>query len=255
MNSQQLAQANIDNLHQLWQHMGAAACTLPGMQGFGQSTGWPHRCWPVTGKVDKTTALVNSLKYLEGNYIMPLCSGEHRLLQHILLENNYHVSSEQTAMFLDLQQTQLAREPAFVISPVHSHRAIHEWTHTASHAFGYLIDNKVMQGLVTLEGVCLYIVRIDNVPAATVMLYQRGEVTGIHQLGVIKEFRGRGLARKIMTDLTWLCANMDTRYLVLQASRAAERLYLSLGFTAQFMLKNYQRNANSMRANQRVRVI
>lgn len=43
MNKQELIDANINNLTQLWQRMGASPCTIKGMEQFVISNSWPVR--------------------------------------------------------------------------------------------------------------------------------------------------------------------------------------------------------------------
>jgi ribosomal protein S18 acetylase RimI-like enzyme len=72
---------------------------------------------------------------------------------------------------------------------------------------------------------------------------------GVHLVGVIADFRGRGIARALMQYIINLSIALDGKYLMLQASAAGESLYRELGFMKQFTIKNYQRALKNNKVN------
>jgi len=250
MNTSQLNTANIKNLTALWKVMGSTPCTSHDMENFQQSVSWPHRCWHhFEQAVNEIPTLNHNLKQLSEDCIIPLWKlqdTETEQLEKSLQSNEFTISSEQTAMYLDLNNYPVMKDPSPLIRPIFSPQGVQVWTDIAANSFGYEIDINVIQKILQHPDVHLYIIYEDNRPAATAMLFKTGEVIGLHQLGVLPEFRGKGIARKMMYDLINLCANTSSRYITLQASIAAERLYLQLGFTTQFKITNYQRSNNAV---------
>ncbi|MGD9000000.1 MAG: GNAT family N-acetyltransferase [Granulosicoccaceae bacterium] len=242
MRARQLATANIDNLTRLWRAMGSHPCTLEGMAGFEISTGWPYRCWPATS-VAVHAATGHGMQQLHEQYFVPVWQIENTqvvCLHSMLTANGFQIVSGQTAMALALDSHSITTPHAPLLQRITSQQAIRTWTAVASRAFGYDIDPSVFMTIAVYPELSLYLACVDAQPAATVMLFKTGDVIGVHQLGVLPEFRGQGLARRLMHEVIALCKGMAARHITLQASSAAERLYTGLGFTRQFRIENYQ---------------
>ncbi|HTF97185.1 MAG TPA: GNAT family N-acetyltransferase [Cellvibrio sp.] len=66
--------------------------------------------------------------------------------------------------------------------------------------------------------------------------------SGLTLIGVRENFRGQGIAKNIMQQVIQVSIAMGGKYLTLQASAAGEPLYRNLGFTPQFLIRNYRKN-------------
>lgn len=79
-----------------------------------------------------------------------------------------------------------------------------------------------------------YILYVDGKPAATGILLPNGTSGGVFNLGVLPEFRGKGLARKMMAFLMCRAGELKLSKLVLLSSPELEQMYTSLGFEKAF---------------------
>ena len=244
MNSEEAAIANIDNLTELWKLMGSKACLIEGGRQVHISDGWPYRCWHDPQQHHHNQKSSCDISKLENSYTVPvwnLDNSDTKPLRIILAESGFGIATEQLAMYLDLDNHYFFKQPEFVLRNVHSEQEINTWIRTAERAFGYSINSAVIHRIAKQEEVNLYMAFINKQPAATAKIYKTGKVMGIHQLGVVPEFRRRGLAKKIMQNLIWIGSNTRCRVITLQASSEAKELYSDAGFKYQFSIFNYRK--------------
>ena len=260
---QQLNKANISNLTQLWKLMGSQPLVSDKGGNWQTSTGWPNRCWIDWGEIDESALLIEeNLSQLKKQMIIPLWkeSGEvFTGLKQMLIHGGFEVSFEQTAMYLDLKNYQLVQSSKSELSKrelskndlkqkdkgllqvkeINSEKDIETWTNIASRSFGYQIDSSSIHHAAASSKVKLLLAFVDEQPAATAMLFDTGGIIGVHQVGVLPDFRGKGIARKLMKQVMELCVGLNGQYVTLQASVEGNGLYDSLGFREQFVIFNY----------------
>ena len=238
-------EANIANLTGLWKRMGVTTRFLTPSVPLHRCCSWPHRCW-VEGndRAESLAAMEGALEDLPDRSILPLWdwpTGSAMALERVLLERGYVHRSAQTAMVLDLEAHGPQGVPDAQVRRIDTPEDIDAWTDVCSRSFGYAIDGAVVRRLVDDPAVALYLIDHENSPAATALTLQTGNTIGVHQVGVPKEFRGKGLARKLMDHVMYACVESGSRYATLQASAAGAGIYRELGFVEQFEIRNYQR--------------
>jgi GNAT superfamily N-acetyltransferase len=260
-------QANLKNLTGLWRKYGAEEITLS-----NQSTGttisankqWPHRVWQSTAisntDLSDSSNLLSWLDQIPDAYIdqatVPVWPFESQNtssasepnaagLEQQLALKGWQCTFEQTAMYLPIQgidEQHISKSSDINIVRVSTSSQLSAWVNIASEAFGYTIDQTVFERLLHDTDIQILLGMLDHQPVATALLYQGGSVIGLHQMGVAKGFQGKGIAKNMMYGLITQCAQLQEEYLVLQASQAGKPLYESLGFKAQFGIKNYRKN-------------
>ena len=245
MHDQQLNMANIKNLSRLWQQMGARSCTLDGMDKFQISDSWPNRCWFEAGfSVDEITTIGRSIHLMADKLVIPvwdMAGTSKNLFESMLKNNGFTIISEQMAMSLDLNKHPIMPQYELDIIRIEAEQDINIWTNIASKSFQYEIDISIPKKIVVHPDVKLYMAYINDKPVATAMIFDTDDVTGVHQIGVLPEYRGHGVASKLMHNIINLCTQKSSRYITLQASTAGEYLYHKLGFKRQFKILNYQK--------------
>lgn len=250
---QALDQLNIANLTSLWQKMGVEDHSEFATDGLSISPTWPNRFW---FEWHATSAQINELNHflhcLPTRAVIPVWTGageQAAQLERYLQDECFQILFEQLAMYLDLQTivqqdfqalTQQDFSPLNIIK-VQTTPELIAWTETASAAFGYWIDINALQPLIADSNVQLLLVKKNDQPAATALIYKTGDIIGAHLVGVRENFRGQGIAKNLMLLVIQQAVVMGGKYLTLQASSAGEPLYRNLGFVAQFVIKNYQR--------------
>jgi len=253
-------EANIANLTGLWKKYNSQVIKSSLLTEVHVNIHWPHRCWfdwdnlsreeilqTLQPNVGKNTLLEN----VPVSAVIPVwpmmgiangdeCSG---LFEQQLLDNQWGCAFEQTAMYLVLKETReyLALEQAELqVKTVLTQDDVGEWVDIASDAFAYSINGDVIERLIDDKDIKILLGCHNEQAVASALLYKTDDIIGIHQVGVRQSFQGKGIARWFMQNIIETCAQWQGEYIVLQASHAGKSLYDSLGFKAQFLIKNYQ---------------
>lgn len=240
-----LNQLNIDNLTSLWRKMGVENNLAFSLDGLTISHTWPNRYWfDWNATANQTATLHNLLPHLPERAVIPVWMGtgeQAAQLELNLLDEDFRISFQQLAMYLDLQTAQREEIPPLDITKVQASQDLEIWTATASAAFGYWIDIIAIEKIVTDIDVTLLLVKQDGKPVATALVYRTGDIIGAHLVGVPEAYRGQGIAKALMRYVINLALDSGGKFLTLQASLAGEPLYRQLGFIPQFVIKNYHR--------------
>ncbi|WP_281558777.1 GNAT family N-acetyltransferase [Thalassomonas sp. RHCl1] len=262
LTEQELKLANLDNLTRLWQAMGANSLMLsPEHKGF-LSRSWPYRFWheqavAVPGReVSQPPGWLDHLASLPVNTVIPVWPSlydGHKSLEQALMDAGYMHSLELVAMALTPGEDmgkgigkgeQHHAAGGLRLTTCASDDEIKRWSRIGSEAFGYEIDFTVVQALAENSDARVILAYEEGQVVATALLfhssYKGAAITGIHQLGVAAKYRGRGIARQLMSLLLAQSA-ADTDFFCLQASAMGKGLYLSLGFKELFLLNNYRK--------------
>ncbi|WP_323813445.1 GNAT family N-acetyltransferase [Cellvibrio sp. NN19] len=247
MNTEKLKQLNVDNLTSLWRRMGINKNSEWNKKGLTVSEKWPNRYWfDWDANIQQINSIVPVLHQLPAQAVVPVWIGAGQAanqLEVFLKDECFQVLFSQQAMYLDLQQQVLPNLPELNVIEAQSPTDIETWVATASAAFGYTIDVAAIAALVDVPEVKLLLLKEAEQAVATALVYQTGDVIGVHLVGVPDEYRGRGFARMIMQQVIKISIEMGGKYLTLQASAAGEPLYLQLGFERQFEIRNYKRSS------------
>lgn len=249
----ELARANIDNLTSLWRAMGTFAASGEDPVLAYRNLSWPRRCWFDTrNRVPTMDQVTELLAALPAGYIVPVWEGPLATdLSKALTREGYEISFQQTAMTFSLVDYSFDDGTAAVLKDgkrielqrVGSADDIRDWCDVGGTAFDYHIDPEAIRGALGTQGLELYLALVEGCVVATGLLFQTGEVAGIHQVGVPKAFGGRGIARALMHLLLGRSVECGAAHVTLQASVEGEPLYRSMNFDAQFRISNYVRQA------------
>jgi len=242
MDNIQLNNANIKNLTQLWKIMGTQSIPLRSARTTQMSISWPYRYWFESTPV--IADLTYSVNQVMDNYLIPVWEEPNALgfnLETVLITNGFKIMLEQTAMYLDLKTFQEKTLSNLKLLAVSSGQDIKTWTDIAEQSFMYEIDQSVIENIAINPDIKLLTAYLNDVPVATALLFTTDNIVGIHQVGVLAQYRGQGIARKLIQDVIKLCNEAPNRYITLQASSAGESLYKSLGFKEQFKIRSFQR--------------
>jgi len=203
---------NLNNLHQFWQSM-------PRIKegDLYRHTGWPNKLWQQNfEKIDRS-------------------SWQHSVsVTHQTPSQDEQIRAQLVAMTLDL--TNQVGEKSDKIVQITAETDLDEWADVCSQAFGYQIDVNSLASLLSDKHAFIFSYKLDGKTAGTVIAYQTGSTLGVHQVGVPKEFRGKGIAKALMAHLVWFAKQQNCDLMSLQASKGGLPIYLSMGFTQDFTL-------------------
>ena len=231
---------NINNLTGLWKEMGTQSDSINCLY---VSAGWPNRCWfDWETNAETIVAMPKYFSHLDQGFIVPVWDEQiSPVFEAILMDSGFEFSFQQTAMYLNLENYNEPHHNHVIVSVVSIEQEIEVWTNIATQSFEYEIDVSVIKQIADVANVQLLLTYVDTQPVATAILYKTGDIIGVHQFGVIKEYRSRGIARRLMQYIIKQCKQQGNTYIMLQASEAGEHLYRNLGFKPQFTIQNFQK--------------
>jgi ribosomal protein S18 acetylase RimI-like enzyme len=236
-----IIQANINNLTSLWQTAAGPfnACFLADDFNYCyiEHSDWPNRLWfeqdiTETGINAAKDKLFSSSKHLTVPYWDIYNNNSQELLQAIGLKEK----SLQTGMSLKLNarpQKQLQLNFERVIDAGQA-RA---WAEIYPEAFGYRISEEVIER--SRNVIEFYMATHQGEPAGTAIVYQTGDIVGVHGVGILPEQRRQGFAEEIMEFALNRAVALGASHVTLQASAMGKGLYDKLGFREDFIIKNY----------------
>ncbi|MBC3767301.1 GNAT family N-acetyltransferase [Neptunicella marina] len=76
----------------------------------------------------------------------------------------------------------------------------------------------------------MFIAYQNKKAVASVLLFRTANTLGVHQMGVIPECRGQGIAQQLMGFVIDFARLQGLKYIDLQASSMGRSLYQKLGF-------------------------
>ncbi|WP_073177710.1 GNAT family N-acetyltransferase [Flagellimonas flava] len=104
-------------------------------------------------------------------------------------------------------------------------------------AFGYGINPETLAK--TWKHIPYYLIFDDREPVGTIILYQTGQVAGVHSLGILPQRRKQGYATEIMKHILNMALDKGATLATLQASEMAKNLYTKMGFSLDFIMTNH----------------
>ncbi|NJX16879.1 GNAT family N-acetyltransferase [Tamlana crocina] len=113
-----------------------------------------------------------------------------------------------------------------------------KWSQTFYQAFGYKISEETI--IKTYNQINYYLIYDQENIVGTVISHQTRATLGIHSLGILPNMRGNGYATQIMHHLLNKGLEQRCNLATLQASKMAKSMYEKMGFTTQFIMRNYK---------------
>lgn len=120
---------------------------------------------------------------------------------------------------------------------------IEEWCRVCDKAFGKQDDVMIYEKLLADEKCRFYACEAaDNIVSTGMYcIDDTGISIGIHSIGTLPEYRGRGYAASVVSHIIAEAEKKNISLLTLQASPLGEPVYVSLGFKKYAMIHSYAR--------------
>jgi ribosomal protein S18 acetylase RimI-like enzyme len=225
---------------------------------------WPHRCWFNEAIPTNNLSWLQALPQSTLIPILPIINNmddlpnsklkftamQQSFLEKKLVSLKWQCVLEQTAMYINLSNnneddkyTQIEKiqpRKGFSVKAVKSPEELTSWLNIVTHAFGYCIDQGVIEKLINDPEIKIFTAHYNDQAIASALLYKTGNIIGLHQVGVNPNVQGQGFARTFMQEIITICQLWQGQHIVLQASQAGKPLYERLGFTSQFLIRSYQ---------------
>lgn len=233
---------NILNLISLWKNASLpfrtynetesiGFCFIPGSQ-------WPNRIWQ---KNELNSEVLNEIKWLlktkKRQLTFSYFDVEPSNNNITFDDHDLNEISIQYGMGLNLAKKFKVSKPLkfHLVTDSFSSKI---WSQSFQNAFGYLISEETINK--TFEKINYYIIYDQEDLVGTVISHQTQSTIGIHSLGIIPNMRGKEYATQIMYHLLNKGLEQDCKLATLQASKMAKSIYEKMGFTTEFIMRNYQ---------------
>ncbi|WP_163410835.1 GNAT family N-acetyltransferase [Flavobacterium ajazii] len=240
-----LIKDNIDNLTGFWKTVGTPFLAFHKNDSIEyckiENSGWPNKLW---SKQDITSTDLTNIIQIEKNnsgLVIPYWDIFGSNSNELLEQNSFEIKNEQVGMFLKLKQ-KFTLQNQLTFKKVTNEEDAKIWADVYPNAFGYVICKEIL--IQDYQNVHFYLVKFEEKPIGTFMLYQTGNDMGIHGVGVIPEMRRKGYAEEIMKFAMNISVDLNAETAHLQASAMGKAIYNRLGFEDLFLIKNYILNSN-----------
>ncbi|MFY8350715.1 GNAT family N-acetyltransferase [Pseudoalteromonas sp. SSM20] len=203
-------QRNLANLNAFW-----LAFANTQENGVQRHIAWPNKVWQSDFKtLDETS--------WQGNVCVTT-------LPTVLQKKN--ISNSLIAM--TLQTSKLSGSKSESIEIISTLEQLKKWALTCAEAFGYEIDYRALEPLLTNSDAKIFAFIDQGKIAGTAIAYISNGTLGIHQVGVPACNQGKGIGKALMQHLLWFAGQQNCDLISLQASQAGLPMYLAMGFTEQ----------------------
>jgi predicted acetyltransferase len=233
---------NIENLTSLWKlSLGSGLHTYDHDKisfGWINNSDWPNRIW-INGVLTKEILdkvhdkMRNAPLELTFSYFDIQISNEQTsMIEHMLEER-----SVQHGMQLKLTN-KYDYETCLTFKKVKTKQDAQVWSEVFYKSFKYSINSETVYK--TFQDVEYFTVHIKNKEIGTIALYFHADVAGVHSLSVIPEERRKGYAKDITLFILNRAHDAKAKIVTLQASKSAKNMYQGLGFSTEFLMRNYR---------------
>jgi len=235
-----LIKQNIDNLTNLWALGGQTSGIYIDHNDYAISkisgSEWPNKLWfheKPNKRVIQQILQDNDL----GNIAIAIWHKSIPDTEVLLRSFGFTEKNSLTGMSIRLNQLTYNSQN-LSIQKVTKNDTAKIWSHLFQSAFGYQIHWKTI--VQTMMNVDYFIGYLDNIPLGTAALYKHADATvGIHSMGIIPEYRRKGFAEAILSEILNTAGNMGASYATLQASDMGKGLYSKTGFREDFSMKHF----------------
>ncbi|WP_143305722.1 GNAT family N-acetyltransferase [Chitinophaga vietnamensis] len=232
----------IANLYDFWTFVGKHSrkiLTTPDFHAIqpGDSD-WPKRVFDPAHQIDPGSAvfkrIADAMAEQELPKMLALSESVATRYKNSIQEAGFVPQLRQLGMIIHLPAAALPAAPeAISFRLAQSEADAITYAAIASEAFDYRVDPAMLACLLPhTEHIRLFIAYYHGEAAACGLVYfdQHG-YAGLHMIGTLPAFRGKGLAAAVTIHLMQAAIDAGKTWCVLHASAAGEKVYTKLGFT------------------------
>ncbi len=232
---------NIHNLTSLWQIAGTASGQYTEDKRFSHSlvpgAQWPNRIW-LNRLADRDSIEEMSQVIKHSNHVLSISYWDDFKSDAFELfeKRGFLVKSEQIGMSLELKM-KFEHQKRVQLKRIVTDKEAAIWENIYPQSFGYVISAATI--LHTKKQINYYLVYLDTEPIGTAITYETGTVIGIHGMGIVPTYRKQGLAEEVILKLLNQAIDGKKNLATLQASAMGKNIYKNVGFSQDFVMKNY----------------
>lgn len=157
-----------------------------------------------------------------------------------LLDHGFALASTIKAMSMDISNNTHFEINPTKIEQVDSDEKSRIFADVASESFGYPVLKTTISPLLKSQSFKLFLGKHGDAHSSCGMVYlDRNQIAGIHMIGTLSQFRGRGLGKIMTQHLIREAQKNGSQQIYLVASEAGERIYQKMGFKNHGTLQSY----------------
>ena len=146
----------------------------------------------------------------------------------------------QDGMLIDISKQTLSAEPDPNISLIGS-EDLDEWSKTCEIAFGKPSELPSLQWFIKDSQCRFYAYKLDGKIVGTAMTYAQDGNSGIHEVGTLPAYRGRGICSKLVARAMVDAQADGDRIVSLQASEAGAKVYAKAGMQKVSVIRGWMK--------------
>ncbi|GGK34274.1 hypothetical protein GCM10007962_30900 [Yeosuana aromativorans] len=236
-------QSNITNLTSLWKNATQPFNTYNEDKNIGYcfipNSQWPNKIWL---KKTHDPKVLNEIKLLLKSELDGLTFSHFDIdfseQNKIIFENHgFDESSIQFGMSSKIKD-KLKTSKKLNLKLITNIEDSKKWSQSFQKAFGYQISEETVNK--TYHHINYYLIYDQENIVGTVITHQTLATIGIHSLGILPNMRGKGYATQIMYRVLNKGLEQGCNLATLQASKMAKNMYEKMGFTTEFIMRNYK---------------
>ncbi|MND33847.1 Acetyltransferase (GNAT) family protein [compost metagenome] len=232
----------INNLYEFWSFVGKQSCKILTNQNYQaimlSDSDWPKKIFRLgDGKnleSDVIQEIVQAIKLHKLPNAITLTETISTNYKEQLKVEGFVNAFKQQGMIVKLSDSVISEKISgnYQFKLVETNNDANLFASIASQSFKYKVDGAIVASLLNNnEKVQLFIGYDENEPAFCGLIFYDSEgYAGLHMIGTLPQFRGRGLATVMTNRLLKECMEDHKQFCVLHASAAGEPIYTKLGF-------------------------
>ena len=195
--------------------------------------------------IKKTIMLLHKNIELEiaPKYLLINSNNQPIILEEYLKSLNYEMFYQQSGMAIDLASFKFEKNDNIgEIRTIKSDNELEEWILITEEAFRNKRNSHIYKMFLKENDIRFYGCYYKDKIVATLMLYIKDAIAGIHLVGTANEFRGKGFGTLITKTALSDAKDLGCKYSVLQASDMGRNVYKNIGFKEYCKIRHWEYN-------------
>lgn len=224
-----------ENLFCFWELVGRCSKTLQVEEDYNfinlLQSDWPRRIFRLRQNMGAYSIAILTEKMQAGVLPDRITLAEYDAAIPLLENAGLVQVFSQKGMAIQLNDAQLLEPSGVEFIQVKTQEDVARFTMVASTSFGYGVAPTMVGSLVGQSSVVMLLGLVDGSEACCgLAFFDSSGHAGLHMIGTLPEYRGRGLAGTITQRLMAECREREAYICVLHASPAGAPVYERLGF-------------------------
>ena len=206
---------------------------------------WFNRVFDI--KIDPENidkVLVDLVRSIESGsipkYIVTGSTSRPANIDKYLLENCFVLHYEQSGMAISLDRIEEFSHNDHEIRVIENEGDLMKWVDAVNQAFDINDNPELYLRLFGDNDITFYAGYDSHKIVATTMLFNSRGIAGIHQVGTLKEYRGKGFGTALTKRAFYDARLKGCTFGVLQASEMGKRVYSKVGLTEYCKVRHWE---------------